>query len=199
MTFSTTSNTFAKDRCGSPSRIAFACNSGRDFRQPRPISRPSIQCLCGIFFPLPPAMRIPLSWGGFMGVKHCRDACRHALPPASTRTRGRDHMPIEVEQQIVRWMRDLFGFPGSATGLFVTGSSMANLIGVLVARTFEGRLAPRYGARASLAVAWLRTPQQQRMGALQKRWICPALEPIWLRVIAVDDGQQMKLCALQQT
>ncbi len=48
---------------------------------------------------------------------------------------GRDHMPIEVERQVVRWMRDLFGFPDAATGLFVTGTSMANLIGLLVART----------------------------------------------------------------
>jgi glutamate/tyrosine decarboxylase-like PLP-dependent enzyme len=48
---------------------------------------------------------------------------------------GRDHMPIEVERQIVQWMRELFGFPQTATGLFVTGTSMANLLGVLVART----------------------------------------------------------------
>ena len=47
---------------------------------------------------------------------------------------GRDHIPIEVERQIVRWMQTIFGFPESATGLFVTGTSMANLIGVLIAR-----------------------------------------------------------------
>src|ERR1700722_19093840 len=48
---------------------------------------------------------------------------------------GRDHMAIEVERQIAAWTRDLFGFPLSAGGLFVTGTSAANLIGVLVART----------------------------------------------------------------
>src|ERR1700722_14471121 len=47
---------------------------------------------------------------------------------------GRDHIPIEVERQIVLWMRTIFKFPESATGLFVTGASMANLIGVLIAR-----------------------------------------------------------------
>jgi glutamate/tyrosine decarboxylase-like PLP-dependent enzyme len=47
---------------------------------------------------------------------------------------GRDHIPIEVERQIVRWMQALFGFPESATGLFVTGTSIANFIGVLIAR-----------------------------------------------------------------
>src|SRR5450631_3577380 len=50
---------------------------------------------------------------------------------------GRDHIPIEVERQILRWMQGIFGFPESATGLFVTGSSLANLIGVLIARDTE--------------------------------------------------------------
>lgn len=48
---------------------------------------------------------------------------------------GREQMPIEVERQVLRWVRELFGFPDGASGLFVTGSSMANLIAVLVART----------------------------------------------------------------
>jgi glutamate/tyrosine decarboxylase-like PLP-dependent enzyme len=48
---------------------------------------------------------------------------------------GRDHIPIEVERQITEWTRQMFGFPESASGLFVTGTSMANLIAVLVART----------------------------------------------------------------
>ncbi|MBB5045286.1 aromatic-L-amino-acid decarboxylase [Rhodopseudomonas rhenobacensis] len=48
---------------------------------------------------------------------------------------GRNHMPIEVERQIVRWVRQLFGFPETASGVFVTGTSMANLMAVLVART----------------------------------------------------------------
>jgi glutamate/tyrosine decarboxylase-like PLP-dependent enzyme len=48
---------------------------------------------------------------------------------------GRDHMPIEVERQITQWLRQLFEFPETASGLFVTGTSMANLIGVLIART----------------------------------------------------------------
>src|SRR5271157_2273903 len=50
---------------------------------------------------------------------------------------GRDHVPIEVERQIVRWMRRIFGFPEGASGLFVTGTSLANLIGVLIARDAE--------------------------------------------------------------
>jgi aromatic-L-amino-acid decarboxylase len=48
---------------------------------------------------------------------------------------GRDQAPIEVERQMVGWVRSLFRFPEEASGLFVTGTSMANLLAVLVART----------------------------------------------------------------
>lgn len=47
---------------------------------------------------------------------------------------GRDHMPIEVERQIADWARQWFGFPPGASGLFVTGTSMANFMAILVAR-----------------------------------------------------------------
>ena len=47
---------------------------------------------------------------------------------------GRDHAGIEVERQIVEWTRRIFEFPETASGLFVTGTSMANLMAVLVAR-----------------------------------------------------------------
>src|SRR5260370_31501188 len=63
---------------------------------------------------------------------------------------GRDPVPIEVERQIVQWVRQLFGSPETASGLFVTGTSMANLIGVLVARTAAlGPAVRRRGMAAS--------------------------------------------------
>ena len=47
---------------------------------------------------------------------------------------GRDQIPIEVEREVVRWACEIVGFPRTASGLFVTGTSMANLIAVVVAR-----------------------------------------------------------------
>jgi len=47
---------------------------------------------------------------------------------------GRDHMPIEVERQVIAWMAQLFGFPPEASGVFLTGTSTANLCAMLIAR-----------------------------------------------------------------
>ncbi len=47
---------------------------------------------------------------------------------------GRDHAPIACERQVVRWAAEMLGLPPDASGLVVTGTSMANLVAVLVAR-----------------------------------------------------------------
>ena len=47
---------------------------------------------------------------------------------------GRDQIPIEVERQVLAWVREIFGFPDTASGIFVTGTSMANFIALVVAR-----------------------------------------------------------------
>ncbi|EAQ36101.1 pyridoxal-dependent decarboxylase [Nitrobacter sp. Nb-311A] len=61
---------------------------------------------------------------------------------------GRDQMPIEVERQLVLWVRQMFGFPDTASGIFVTGTSMANLMGILVARS--ARIGPSVRQRGLL-------------------------------------------------
>jgi glutamate/tyrosine decarboxylase-like PLP-dependent enzyme len=48
---------------------------------------------------------------------------------------GRDHAPIEVERQVIRWAAEMLGLPDDSGGLLVTGTSAANMIAVLVART----------------------------------------------------------------
>jgi aromatic-L-amino-acid/L-tryptophan decarboxylase len=47
---------------------------------------------------------------------------------------GRDHGAIYVEKRVLSWCRELFGFPAQSSGLLVSGTSMANLIALGVAR-----------------------------------------------------------------
>ncbi len=65
---------------------------------------------------------------------------------------GRDHAPAEVERQVVEWVRDIFGFPRGSTGLFVTGTSMANLTAAAVARDAMPVGSTRLTAYASAVV-----------------------------------------------
>jgi glutamate/tyrosine decarboxylase-like PLP-dependent enzyme len=47
---------------------------------------------------------------------------------------GRNHIALDVERQIAAWAAQLFDFPADASGLFVTGTSAANHLALLVAR-----------------------------------------------------------------
>ncbi len=47
---------------------------------------------------------------------------------------GRDHAAIEVERQVIAWAAEMVGMPAQTTGVLLTGSSMANMVAVLVAR-----------------------------------------------------------------
>ena len=47
---------------------------------------------------------------------------------------GGEHIANYVEAQVIDWCKDMMGFPTNASGLLVTGCSMANLLAITVAR-----------------------------------------------------------------
>jgi glutamate/tyrosine decarboxylase-like PLP-dependent enzyme/Flp pilus assembly protein TadD len=112
---------------------------------------------------------------------------------------GRDQIPLEVERQVTDWMRSLFGFPQSASGLMVTGTSMANFLAVVVARD------ARLGCEVRRSGV---TQQTQKLTAYASKAVhgCVArafdfagLGSDSLRLIPVDNRQRMDLDALATT
>lgn len=47
---------------------------------------------------------------------------------------GGNHVPNHVEAQVVDWCKEIAGFPRESSGLLVSGGSMANFVGLAVAR-----------------------------------------------------------------
>ncbi|QIP01601.1 pyridoxal phosphate-dependent decarboxylase family protein [Bradyrhizobium symbiodeficiens] len=110
---------------------------------------------------------------------------------------GRDHMPIEVERQIVHWMRRLFAFPDSASGIFVTGTSMANLMAVLVARNAAlGTLARQHGIGNDGTVLTAYTSQAAH-GCVSRAMDIAGLGTDALRKIGVDADHRIDVAALR--
>ncbi|MET3971558.1 MULTISPECIES: pyridoxal phosphate-dependent decarboxylase family protein [Bradyrhizobium] len=110
---------------------------------------------------------------------------------------GRDHMPIEVERQIVAWMRRLFAFPESASGIFVTGTSMANLMAVLVARTAAlWTLARQHGIGNDGALLTAYTSQAAH-GCVSRAMDIAGLGTDALRKIGVDADHRIDVAALR--
>jgi aromatic-L-amino-acid/L-tryptophan decarboxylase len=110
---------------------------------------------------------------------------------------GRDHIPIEVERQIVQWMREMFGFPVGASGIFVTGTSMANLMAVLVARTSAlGKAARQHGVGNEGALLTAYTSKAAH-GCISKAMDIAGLGSDALRCIAVDPSHRIDVAALR--
>jgi glutamate/tyrosine decarboxylase-like PLP-dependent enzyme len=110
---------------------------------------------------------------------------------------GRDHMPIEVERQVVAWTRSMFGFPAEASGIFVTGTSMANLMAVLVARTSAlGASARQHGIGHDGALLTAYTSKVAH-GCITKAMDISGLGSHALRSIAVDQYHRIDVTALR--
>jgi glutamate/tyrosine decarboxylase-like PLP-dependent enzyme len=110
---------------------------------------------------------------------------------------GRDHIPIEVERQIVEWMRQMFGFPDGASGIFVTGTSMANLMAVLVARTAAlGASVRRHGIGDDGASLTAYTSTAAH-GCISKAMDIAGFGSDALRCVEVDQSHRIDVAALR--
>jgi aromatic-L-amino-acid/L-tryptophan decarboxylase len=110
---------------------------------------------------------------------------------------GRDHIPIEVERQIVEWTRQMFRFPEGASGIFVTGTSMANLMAVLVARTAAlGRSVRQHGLGDEGAALTAYTSTAAH-GCISKAMDIGGFGSDALRSIAVDRTHRIDVAALR--
>src|SRR5208337_3162979 len=109
---------------------------------------------------------------------------------------GRDHMPIEVERQIAEWARQWFGFPIGASGIFVTGTSMANLMAVLVARTAVLGPAVRRRGVGGEGAALRAYASTAAHGCISKAMDIAGLGREALRGVAVDRSHRIDVAAL---
>ncbi len=110
---------------------------------------------------------------------------------------GRDHVPIEVERQIVEWTRAMFGLPVGASGIFVTGTSMANLMAVLVARTAAlGQTVRQHGVGGDGALLTAYTSTAAH-GCVAKGMDLAGFGTDALRSIGVDRSHRVDVAALR--
>jgi glutamate/tyrosine decarboxylase-like PLP-dependent enzyme len=114
----------------------------------------------------------------------------------NSNTGGRDHAAIEIEREVAGWMRDLFGFPESAGGLFVTGTSQANLLAVLAARTKALGRASRTDGVAGHGGKLRAYTSRSAHGCIPKAMEVSGLGSSALRMLATDGERRLDMDAL---
>jgi aromatic-L-amino-acid decarboxylase len=110
---------------------------------------------------------------------------------------GRNHIGIDVERQMTRWFAEAFGFPRDASGVFVTGTSMANFLGLLIARSEAlGPSVRSGGLRAGPAQLTAYTSAQSH-GCIAQALELSGIGSRNLRLVPVDAKGAMRLDRLR--
>lgn len=77
----------------------------------------------------------PRFWGWVMGTGTPQAAMADFLASVmNPNVGGLEQAPVLVERQVIRWCAELMGFPSDAGGILVSGGTMANVLGLAVAR-----------------------------------------------------------------
>ncbi len=77
----------------------------------------------------------PRFWGWVVGTGTPLGMLAEMLAAAlNPNVAGFEQAAVYVEEQVISWCKEMLGYPASASGLLVSGGSMANLLGLAVAR-----------------------------------------------------------------
>lgn len=110
---------------------------------------------------------------------------------------GRDHIAIEVEKEITLWLAEAFGFPQEASGVFVTGTSMANLVAAVVARTDAlGEPIRRSGLREA-GQQLVGYASQEAHGSIERALEIAGIGSAFLHRLPVDASRRIDAKALR--
>jgi len=111
---------------------------------------------------------------------------------------GRNHIAIDVERQIAKWMAQAFGFPADASGIFVTGTSMANFLSLLVARDQAyGEKDVRLNGLCAKEGQLIAYTSREAHNCVRQAMELAGLGARHLRLIPSDDNRRIKISALR--
>lgn len=111
---------------------------------------------------------------------------------------GANHVANYVEGQVLRWCKEMLGYPQQASGILVSGCSMANLIGLAVARNaVAGSDVRRDGLQGSNKPVIFYSSAEAHT-SVQKAVELLGLGSNYLRRIAVDEEFRIDLASLRR-
>jgi len=147
--------------------------------------------------PYPMGNTHPRFWGWYMGASNFTGALGDFLAAINgSNLGGGITAAAEVDRQVVNWLVSLMGFPDSASGTLTSGGSMANAIGLNIARNEKAGVDVRREGVTSLPQPLRYYASDQSHSSSQKALELLGLGSNSLRLVPSDAQLRMDMTAL---
>jgi aromatic-L-amino-acid decarboxylase len=140
----------------------------------------------------------PRFWSWYMGSSNFTGALADFLAAVQgSNLGGGNHAAALLDGQVVDWCKEMVGFPASASGTLVSGGSMANIIGLTVARNAKAGVDVREEGVAAVEKPLRFYASDQVHSCHRKAMEALGLGNRALRRIATDGELRIDLAALR--
>jgi len=152
-----------------------------------------------LVLPYPVGNAHPRFWAWFMGNGTPFAAVADFLAAiVNPNLGGGNHVANHVEAQVVQWCKEIVGFPANSSGLLVSGGSMANFVGLTVARNSLAGLDMRGEGVAASKQRLLTYASVEVHSCVQKSIEALGLGAHSLRKVPVNDAFEIDTAALER-
>jgi aromatic-L-amino-acid decarboxylase len=140
----------------------------------------------------------PRFWSWYMGSSNFTGAIGDFLAAVQgSNLGGGNHAAALMDRQVVGWCKEMIGFPASAGGTLVSGGSMANIVGLTVARNAKAGVDVRERGVAAMKKPLRFYGSDQIHSCHRKAMEALGLGNQALRRVPTDAGLRLDLSALR--
>ena len=152
-----------------------------------------------LVLPYPMGNVHPRFWSWYMGNGTALGAIGDFLAAiVNPNMGGGNHVANHVESQVVDWCKEIVGLPKESGGLLVSGGSMANFVGLTVARNTATDVDVRGEGVRALAAPLAFYASTEVHSCVQKTLELLGLGSTALRKVPVDSSYQIEIRALER-
>jgi aromatic-L-amino-acid decarboxylase len=108
-----------------------------------------------------------------------------------------DHAAMYVENQVIDWSKQMFGFPTSATGILLSGASIANITALITARNQHNKNIRHHGLRAVNAQLVVYASSETH-SCVKKAVEVIGIGSHYLRLVPVDAHYRIRIDLLRE-